>query len=167
MKTKGLVGESIITEQQFILPALERLSETEPGNVQQVVASQIELMNVYHNVVLEQARRSFVWALVAAGVGLLFFIVAIGLSVVKGPTYQNVTFISAIGGVLTEFISAINFVLYGKTANQMAEFQYRLDQTQRFLLANSICEGLEGSTKQEARFYLVKVISGHQTIRET
>jgi len=164
---KDIAGESILTEHQFILPALERLSEIEPGNVQQVVASQIELMNVYHDVVLEQARRSFIWALVAAGVGLLFFIVAIGVSIMKGPTYQSATFVSVIGGVLTEFISAINFMLYGKTANQMAEFQQRLDQTQRFLLANSICEGLEGDAKQEARSHLVKVISGHQTIQET
>ncbi len=41
----------------------------------------------------------------------------------------------------------------------MAEFQERLDRTQRFLLANSICEALEGDAKQKARSELVEVIA--------
>ena len=39
-------------------------------------------------------------------------------------------------------------------------FNLRLDTTQRYLLANSICEGLENKTKQEARSGLVRVIAG-------
>jgi hypothetical protein len=54
-----------------------------------------------------------------------------------------------------EVISGVNFYLYGKTTTQMAEFQSRLDMTQRFLLANSICENLDGDFKQNTRSQLV------------
>jgi hypothetical protein len=40
-----------------IKPSLDRLSKADPANVQEIVASQIELMTVYHNVVLDQAQH--------------------------------------------------------------------------------------------------------------
>ncbi len=43
---------------------------------------------------------------------------------------------------------------------QMADFQQRLDRTQRYLLANSICEGLGNNLKQKSRSELIQVIAG-------
>jgi len=149
-----------LTEQRYTLqvrPPLDRLSKAKLGDVQEIVASQLELMTVYHNVVLDQARESFRWALIAAGVGLLFFVSAVGFILYRQP--QNAAFISLISGGLIEVISAINFYLYGKTSAQLVNFQSRLDTTQRFLLANSICESLEGESKEKARSELVRKIA--------
>jgi hypothetical protein len=137
---------------------LERLSKADPSNVQEIVASQIELMAVYHNVVIDQARKSFTWALIAAGVGLAFFIGSVSFTLIWQA--QNAAWISLISGALIEFISAINFYLYSKTSLQLADFQSRLDTTQRYLLANSICEGLDKNMKQLTRSGLVGVIAG-------
>lgn len=141
-----------------IKPSLDRLSKADPANVQEIVASQIELMTVYHNVVLDQAQHSFRWALRFAGIGLIFFLTSTGIALSKEK--QDVATIPLIGGALVEVIAGINFYLYGKASKQLASFQSRLDTTQRYLLANSICEGLEGETKQEARSNLVSIISG-------
>jgi O-acetylhomoserine/O-acetylserine sulfhydrylase-like pyridoxal-dependent enzyme len=67
--------------------------------------------------------------------------------------------ISVIGGAMVEVIAGINFVLYGKTTTQLANFHERLDRTQRFLLANSICESLNGEIKEKARAALVHTIA--------
>lgn len=76
---------------------------------------------------------------------------------------------SVISGALVQVIAGINFYLYGRTQSQASEFLNRLDQTQRFWLANSVCEGLEGDSKQKARSELVSAIaqsprSGEQAI---
>ena len=137
--------------------SLERLSKADKADVQEIAASQIELLTTYHTVVLEQAQRSFRWALIAAGVGLGFFLAAVGFLVYQ--QLANVAVVSLVSGALVEVVSGINFYLYGKTSAQLAEFQSRLDATQRFLLANSICESLQGETKQQARWELVRAIA--------
>ena len=80
--------------------------------------------------------------------------------------HQEIAVISIISGSLIEVISGINFYLYGKTTSQMSEFQTRLEMIQRYLLANSICEGLKGDHKQESRKELVRVIAEGASTRE-
>lgn len=136
---------------------LERLSNVDVADVQKIVASQLDIMRVYHSLVQEQAKKSFNWALVAALLSLLFFISAVSFILIF--RLEDAATVSVISGGLIEVISAINFYIYGKTSSQLAEFQSRLDSTQRFLLANSICEGLDGEIKQQTRAKLVDAIS--------
>lgn len=154
----GLVRSSSTNVYQ--LP-IERLSNADPSNVQQIAASQIELLSNYHQEVLNQAKKSFFWALVAAGAGFFFFLATL-LFVIYPNDNKRTEFavVSTVGGALIEVISAINFYLYGKASSQMADFQQRLDRTQRFLLANSICEGLKDEAKQKSRSDLIRVIAG-------
>ena len=149
-----------ISEKKYnlqISPVLEKLSKTELSNVQEIVASQLSLMTQYHNLVLDQANRSFRWALIAAGIGLFFFILSVCFFVYFEP--KDAGLVSLICGALVEFIAGVNFYLYNKASNQVAHFQAGLDKTQRYLLANSICEGMEGADKQKARAALIEKIS--------
>lgn len=155
--TVSSTRNAYIIAQQSLEP-IQRLSQTDPSQVQEIVASQIQLLNVYYEVVLDQARKSFRWALIAAGVGSAFFLAAVSFLLLRQS--QDIAFISLISGALIEVISCINFFLYGKTSAQLAEFQTRLDKTQRFLLANSVCEGLGEEFKQQARSELVRAIAG-------
>ena len=138
--------------------AVNRLATANPSDVQEVAASQIKLLNSYYVLVLDQARRSFRWALIAAGVGSLFFLCAIGFVLIA--QLQNAALISLISGALVQVISGINFYLYGKTSAQLSSFHNRLEQTQRFLLANSVCEGLTDEFKQQARSKLIQTMAG-------
>ena len=141
----------------IIKDSVDRLSRASPDNVQEIAASQIQLLNNYYDLVLGQAKQSFKWALVAAGVGLLFLIASLGFILLR--QLQAVAIISLLSGSLVEVISAINFYLYGQTSLQLSKFHTRLDMTQRHLLANSICECLEGDYKHQARSYLIRMMA--------
>lgn len=148
-----------------IKDSVERLSKVAPGDVQGIAASQIQLLSSYYSLVFEQARQSFRWALIAAGLGLAFFLASLGLLIARQP--QNLAVVSLISGALIEVISGINFYLYNKASSQLADFHHRLDLTQRILLANSICERLEGDFKQQARLNLVNAIAGATAVSVT
>lgn len=155
--TKTPSEPSIIPDAQvpYSLQApLERLAQADPADIQQIAAAQIELLSSYYKETLRQADASFKWALIAAGAGFVFFVSAIGLALEQ--ELSNSAVISATGGALTSFIAAINFYLYSRAAWQMTEYQGRLDKTQRFLLANSMCEGLNDDTKQQTRAQIIQ-----------
>ena len=137
---------------------IERISETDPGDVQKIAASQIELLTSYYDAVLAQAKHSFRWALIAAAIGLVFFLGAVGFLLKDLP--GNVALISTIAGVVVETISGLNFFLYGRTTKQLAHYHNNLDRTQRFLLANSMCESLEGDERNRVRTELIRIIAG-------
>jgi hypothetical protein len=128
----------------------------------QIAASQIDLIRSYYDLALYQARRSFRWALIAAGVGLAFFLASVAFLLLERP--QQVATVSLISGALIEVIAGVNFYLYNKTSIQLADFLTRLDLTQRFLLSSSMCETLEGEFKQRARFSLIEIIAGLKKI---
>jgi hypothetical protein len=137
----------------------EQLAEAKTNDIQGIAASEIRLLTSYYSTVLGQARISFRWAVRAAIAGLLLFLTAV--VVLLTSESQSIAIVSVIGGSIVEVLSGINFYLYGRTTTQLADFHTRLDQTQRFLLANSICEALEGDKKQEARSSLVDKIAEH------
>jgi hypothetical protein len=148
-----------------IKDSVERLSKAEPGDVQEIAASQIQLLSSYYTLVLDQAQRSFRWALIAAGIGFVFFFASVGTLLAQQS--PNIALVSLVSGALIEVVSGIGFYLYNKSASQLAMFHTRLDSTQRFLLANSVCEGLEGDFKQQARSNLVRMIAGMAPIPPT
>ncbi len=136
--------------------AIDQLSEAKPGEIQKIAAPQIELIREYHLLALKQANQSFRWALIAAAVGVGFFLGAIGFLLTTQP--QGLAIVSVISGAIVEGISGLNFYLYGQATKQLAHYHRQLDQTQRFLLANSVCESLEGESRQKARSDLVSMI---------
>lgn len=150
-------------QQREVNATIEMLQNARTDDVQVVAAQQIKLLDDYHKIVLDQSRKSFGSALVAAIVGLGFFLGAV-ISILSSQKI-DVALISAVAGSLVEVISGVNFYLYAKTTAQMADFQSRLDMTQRFLLANSICETLEGEFKQKTRSQLVLEIANPKEVK--
>jgi hypothetical protein len=136
--------------------AIENVALADPSNIQAVAASQLEISNDYYQTVLRQAKQSFRAAVAAAIVGLLFFLAAVGLGIVRHTI--EVAIISALSGGIVELIAGLNFWLFGQTATQLDLFHVRLEQTQRFLLANSVCENLSDDSRDAARADLVKLI---------
>lgn len=139
-----------------ITESIKRLSDAEVGDVQKIAASQIGLLSNYYNNALNQSKQSFKLALIVACFGFIFFIAAI---IMINYKQDNLSYIPIIGGALIELIAGTLFFLYNKSKEQLAEFFYRLDNTQRFLIANSICEGLNDENKQKARSILIEKIS--------
>lgn len=141
----------------FSQESLDKLSKAERGDVQQIAASQIELLERFYSAALGQAQQSFRSALVAACAGFLFFLVAIGFLVVtQSPA---IALVNVVSGTVVEVIAGLNFVLYGRATEQFGIFHMRLETTQRFLMANSICESIEGDLKHSTRADLVRMIA--------
>jgi hypothetical protein len=142
-------------------PSLDRLAKANPDNALDVASSQIGVMDVYYKEVLGQARKSFYSAWIATLLGLLVLVGSIVFFQISRN--QNITIVGMISAALFEFIAGVNFVLHGRTSDQLSVFHQRLDLTQRFLIAHSICESLEGEYQQRARIELVRRISGESS----
>jgi len=138
--------------------AIASVANADPKNIQEVAASQLEISNDYYQSVLTQARRSFSAAITAGIAGLAFFLTAIAFILYRGNI--SGALVTTLSGAIVEVIAGLNFWLYGKTARQLDAFHVRLEQTQRFLLANSVCHNLEGETKNSTRSELVRLIAG-------
>ena len=138
-------------------PALEEVSKADPENIQQVGAAQLSLSTSYYQNVLDQARRSFMAAIISAAVGLAFFIAAVSILLIRNDVRAGT--VSAISGAVVELISGLNFWLYGRTAYQMNFFHIRLEQTQKYLLANSLATKLSGDNRDAALMDLIRQVS--------
>jgi hypothetical protein len=136
-------------ENSIIRDSIQRIGAADAANVQLIAASQLELLAGYHQIALAQSRRIFFWALVGSGVGLIFFVAAVAFAL-------PIAFLS---GATVEIVAGIVFVLSGKTTAQLSSFQSRLEVLQRYLLANSLCEALDGDDRNKARAALIKEIS--------
>jgi len=72
----------------YLKGSLDRLSKAETGDVQEIAAAQMEILSNYYTVGIEQSNRNFKSASIAAGAGLVFFIIVIAYSIWKPQ--QNV-----------------------------------------------------------------------------
>ncbi len=141
--------------------AVEQLSEADPQDVQEVAGSQIRLLTKFYKLALDQAGKSFRVALGFGVAGVVLILLSIAFLFIRpiGEWTTLSTTLSGAGGLVVEVIAGLLFYLYGKTSTQLADFHIRLDRTQRYLLANSMCEGLDGDYKQQARQELVRTIA--------
>lgn len=139
--------------------AAAELSETRADDVQGIASAQLKILASYYDEALNQAKASFRSAVMASVVGFFFFLVALILVLDSQPKNRDRTLVPLISGAITEVVAGLNFYLYGQATKQLAAFQRSLDQTQRYLLANSICESVEGDDKNTARIELVKTVS--------
>jgi TRADD-N domain-containing protein len=130
------------------------VANLDPTKIQEVAASQVVISDIYYRNVLQHAQRLFRWALIAAGTGLIFFLVAVTLLLFR-ESVNGALICLASGGVM-QAIAMLNFYLYGRAFYQLRGFHERLDRTQQYLLANSICENLKGDVKQATQIELVR-----------
>lgn len=128
----------------------------DPAKIQEVAASQVVINDMYYKIALQHAQRLFRWALIAAGTGLIFFLIAVAFSSSQQPVSGSLITLAS-GGVL-EAIAALNFCLYGRVFSQLREFHERWDRTQQYLLANSICQNLAGDVKQATQIELIRTM---------
>jgi hypothetical protein len=137
-------------------PAQQLVAGLDPAKIQAVAASQVVMSERSYTTVLQHAQRLFRWALVAAGAGVIFFLVAVALLLVQSSV--NGAVISLTSGGALEALAVLNFCLYGRVFNQLRAFDERLDRTQQYLLANSLCENLRGDVKQATQIELIRAM---------
>jgi hypothetical protein len=140
-----------------IQDSIDQIRAADPKDVQGVAVSQIQLLSSYHQIALTQSKRSFFWALIGSGVGLIFFVIAVTLSMKNGLTLEAI--VPLLSGAVVNVVSGLLFYLYGKTTLQLNNFYGRLEMLQRYLLANSLCETLDDvGERDKARTTLIQEV---------
>jgi hypothetical protein len=124
----------------------ERIATIPAANTQEMAALLSKMGLDYFQDVRRQAQQSFLSALAAATIGILFFFYATYRSMEPSTSSDK---ISLIAGALVQVIAAINFYLYGRTSRQFALFHHCLDRFNRFMLANSMCENIQDTEKRD------------------
>jgi hypothetical protein len=145
-------------------PTQKLVAGLDPAKIQEVAASQVAISEMYYTTSLHQAQRLFRWALITAGGGLVFFLVAVTLQVLQQPVTGALISLAS-GGVLAA-IAVLNFCLSGWLFHQFRAFHERLDRTQQYLLANSICENLKGEVKQATQIELIRAMMHSLAVQE-
>lgn len=135
---------------QALRPSLREVVGAKPDDTQKIAASLMELTSSYYESARQQSQRNFVFSIAAATVGLGFFIAAY---------FTNQTLLSLGSGAFLETLSALVFTLYTRTSYQLSVFLKSMETTQRYLIANSICENLPNNEKQKARQELIRKIA--------
>ncbi|RYF85837.1 MAG: hypothetical protein EOO03_12685 [Chitinophagaceae bacterium] len=125
--------------------ACEEVAQVSPGNTHEMGARLQQMILNYYADVRKQAQQSFHFALGAAVAGTLFFLGAALLSILN----ENGAQVTLIAGSVIQVISAINFFLYGKASRQFSTFHICLERTNRYLLANTLCENLSCPVKRD------------------
>jgi len=155
-------ADSLPTAQQAgvqnIAAGTTQLSASASDAPQQIgVATNTQLLGYYTDVLI-QSNKSFQLARSAALVGVVFFIAAVVF--LLWTNSLEIGIVSAIGGAIVEVIAGLAFYLYGKATDQLQDNRRSMEQTQRFLLANSIANSSLGDDpKQKAIATLVNTIS--------
>lgn len=123
----------------------ERLANVEPGDTRELAALLFKMNLRYYSDVLNQAKQSFLFALIAAVIGVGFFIVAAFFSMHNSGAIER--WVSLVAGALVQVISGTCFYLYAKASSQFWTFHICLDRSNRFVLANTLCEKLNPPVK--------------------
>lgn len=134
----------------------QELADTAPENTQKIAADLLAMGKGYYHDACARARKSFNVALGAAIVGTLFFFAASAF--VMGRRAEASTF-AAVGGTITEGLSALVFMLHFRAVKQFAYFHVCLERMTRFMVANSVCTNIEsGEKRDETRSSLVRAM---------
>lgn len=158
--------DTIINQYYDPAPIIEKVAQTDPANIQATTANLMQIDNSYYLNALQQSQRSFFWALVGAGIGVAFFIAAVFILIFRQPIRESyvAAIITASSGGVVEIIAGIILTLHRRASDQVNSCHIRLNRMQRFLVANSACESLEGNLKQTTRAELMKNLAVIQAI---
>ncbi len=142
-------------------PAIEKIAQADPSSLATIVSPNLEMANSYYLNTLNQSRQSFSWALVGEGVVIAFFIAAVILFTLRLPGNASylAPLITALAGGVVQIATGVLFKFYSSASDQTAASHNRLDRIQRFFIANSACESLEGENKSTTQTALIKKLN--------
>lgn len=111
---------------------------------------QINLTNIkeYYIWSQKQARHSFVLAVLMCIIGLVLLAASIFIPVLT-KTDIEVSFISAIGGIVVEFIAATSLFVYKSSVQQLNYYHSSLHEDERFLSCVNLIDKFSSAEKSD------------------
>lgn len=137
---------------------LSNLSEKDITDVNIIVKSQLKTLGKVHGLQVAQANTSFLWALRAGAIGLVFLVASLGFLLIQH--LQSLSLASLVSGTVIEFIAAIQLYIFKNASERLERTQVRIDDMLQFLLANGMAEKLTGDHKQQVRGDIIRAYIG-------
>ncbi|HTK06141.1 MAG TPA: hypothetical protein VL485_03150 [Ktedonobacteraceae bacterium] len=119
----------------------------EINDIKETLALQLEMNTQYHKDILFRVNLSFIFALIFAGIGILLFFSIVIFMVFGLSSNITTTVVSVVAGTFVQVLSGVSFYLYNRESDRLQTFHKSLERLQNYMLANSICQGLEGIDK--------------------
>jgi hypothetical protein len=143
---------SRVRPRQRSTEAITRIYDTDASDIQKVGAANLNLNDLYCESIINQANRSFWSALIAAMVGLLFFLGAVAFIVLSHQNAEQLSLVTGLGTAITACVSGTSFYLYRSTMKHFEAFHLCLARTEIVLLENSVCKQIEDVNKRDAAY---------------
>lgn len=140
--------------------AIEERIAARPGaplDIFSVIQLGLNQITEYYTINKSQARNSFRASMGAVVVGLLALSLGIALNY-KQPQHTTVPTLSAIAGVLLQFIGGAYFYLYNKTLQQLNFFYETLIRLQDTMLAVQQVDQLQAGARDKTREAIIKAL---------
>ena len=131
---------------------VDAIRNADASDTQQVAAFNLALNNEYCEAVIKHANRSFWSAIIAASVGLVFFVMASALLMLYKQDATQLSLITSLGAAITAFVSGTSFYLYTHAMRHFEAFHMCLARTEIVLLENSICCKIHDPAQRDAAF---------------
>jgi hypothetical protein len=106
-----------------------------------------------------QANRSFTLASVAASVSLVIILIGIVMMYFGSNDKLTPAYVTAVSGLLGEFLATVFFYLYNRTVMEMSQYHQKLVLTQNVGLALKIAQTLPDIDKPKAQVGLIECLS--------
>jgi hypothetical protein len=123
-----------------------------------LATSNLRSLKDYYYLVEEQSDKSFKNASRVGIFGFLLIVAGVIIGLVRGIEDVPIAYISSVAGVITEFISAVFFVIYNRSVAQLKDYHKYLVDLQNLLLAFKIIDDVP--VEAEKIKLISKIIEG-------
>lgn len=145
----------------------EKLRGEDETDVYSSLELNLNHLSEYYTINKSQARASFRMGVLSVLLGLCAILVGVGLLYRSGDGNLTVATLSAVAGLLAQFIGGSCFYLYKKSQDQTNRFYDGLTSIQGRMLAIRLCDQIQDSDLRDVtRQSLIRQLAGIKQGRE-
>jgi hypothetical protein len=140
--------ENLRKQRMEIQQRLKNTSKKDVDVIDTILLS-LNQLSEYYAINKNQAKNSFRFSVFAIVIGLITIVSGIWLFYLRSTPNIQLTAISAISGILIQFIGGANFFIYRKSLDQLNYFFDQLIKMQDIMLSIRLSEAFTNKTKKD------------------
>jgi len=136
--------------------AIDAIKQSDQTDFQEISTQVLKLSNEHYTSVRLKSEKSFSWTIIAYVVALLFFLAATTFFIIH---QTNAPYITVLGTALSGLFGGLFQTQGIRVDKEAKECRANLDRIQRFIIANSACEGLDDPEKKQKRAEIISKLA--------
>lgn len=140
---------------------IEAIVRSDSSDLAATAGPHLVLSDRFYNNVLDQSKRSFMWAIVGFVAVFVFIAAAVLLLIFREPGNGTnlASIITALGAVPSGLLAAYLLKLHQGASDKATSSQVNLDRIQRFFIAITVSTHLQEESRDETRVALIKKLN--------